>query len=170
MPDPRKLAPIETTSRAEVLPRAIRPPNSYVPTHEVFLEKLDIHRLAPTSDFKGSFTGWSDLMSCGKREMRKRGVPKRTRFAIISGVNAWHNGNPPERFDSKAEWLHYKQYKTVDHSYRVIPEMPEKYRPHQNGIDAPPLPDYRAINRMPEWAAKEEERLKEKLGGSSRRK
>ncbi|ESS66466.1 hypothetical protein C3747_60g153 [Trypanosoma cruzi] len=162
MPDPRKLAPIETTSRSEILPLVIRPPTSYVPNHETFLEKVDIHRLKPTSDFKATFKDWNDLMSCGKRQLRVRGIPRMTRIAIRNAVHAFQNGNPPEYFDTKEEWLYYKQFKTIDFSYRVIPELPEKYRPHQNGIDQAPLPDYREINKMPEWARKEEERLKEK--------
>ena len=160
VPDPRKLAPIETTSKNEILPYAVRPPNSFVPTHEVFLEKLDIHRLAPTSDFKATFKDWNDLMTCGVREMRKRGIPQRTRQTIRYGVRNFHNGSLPELFDTKAEWLYFKQFKTKDFSYRVIPELPEKYRPHMNGIDAPPVPEYQKINQMPEWALKEEERLR----------
>ncbi|CUG90144.1 Hypothetical protein, putative [Bodo saltans] len=163
VPDPRKLAPIESTQRAEVVPTAIRPPSSYVPNVETFLEKIDIHRGAPTSDFKATFKDWADLMTCSKRELGKRGVPRKTTKAIRTAVGAWHNGTPPERFDTKAEWLYFKQFKTLDYSQRVIPELPEKYRPHMNGIDAPPLPDYRAINQMPAWAAAEEERLKAKL-------
>eukprot|EP00796_Vickermania_ingenoplastis_P012860 gene12860-8741_t len=110
MPDPRKLSPIETTQRTEVLPIAIRPPTAYVPNHEAFLEKADVHRLMPTSEFKSTFRDWNDLMT----------------------LLAFQNGNPPERFDTKEEWLYYKQFKTKDYSYRVIPELPEKYRPHQN--------------------------------------
>lgn len=166
VPDPRKLSPIESTSRSEVLPTAIRPPTAYVPNHDAFLEKADVHRKAPTSDFKATFTSWSDLMTCSKRELRKRGVPQNTRVVIRAAVGAWHNGTPPERFDTKAEWMYYKQFKTHDFSHRVIPELPEKYRPHMNGIDAPPLPDYRSINQMPAWAAAEEERLKNKIAVS----
>eukprot|EP00796_Vickermania_ingenoplastis_P004172 gene4172-3013_t len=112
MPDPRKLSPIETTQRTEVLPIAIRPPTAYVPNHEAFLEKADVHRLMPTSEFKSTFRDWNDLMT----------------------LLAFQNGNPPERFDTKEEWLYYKQFKTKDYSYRVIPELPEKYRPHQNEL------------------------------------
>lgn len=162
MPDPRKLAPIESIQRTEILPIVIRPPTAYVPNHEAFLEKADIHRLAPTSDFKGTFRDWADLMTCSKRELRTRGVPRLTRKAIRSAVLAFQNGNPPERFDTKEEWLYYKQFKTKDYSYRVIPELPEKYRPHQNGIDQAPVPDYNEINQMPEWAIAEEKRLASK--------
>lgn len=165
MPDPRKLAPIETMQRSEVLPIMIRPPTSYVPNHEVFLEKTDIHRLRPTSDFKATFKDWNDLMTCSKRELRVRGVPRSTRQAIRSAVLAFQNGNPPEMFDTKEEWLYYKQFKTGDYSYRVIPELPEKYRPHQNGIDQAPVPNYAAINEMPQWAVEEEKRLAAKLDG-----
>lgn len=162
MPDPRKLAPIETTQRCEILPIAIRPPTSYVPNHEVFLEKTDIHRLKPTSEFKSSFRDWNDLMTCDKRQLRVRGVPSMTRRAIRSAVLAYQNGNPPEHYDTKEEWLYYKQFKTKDYSYRIIPELPEKYRPHQNGIDQAPVPDYDQINKLPEWARKEEEKLQSK--------
>lgn len=160
VPDPRKLAPIENMSRREIRPFAVRPPTSYVPTHEVFLEKIDIDRRAPTSDFKATFKDWNDLMLCGRRTLRKRGVPRQTRDAIRENVQAWHNGTPPERFDSKAEVLFYKQFKLGDNSRRIIPELPEKYRPHMQGIDSAPNPDYRYLNQMPEWAVKEEERLK----------
>lgn len=85
-----------------------------------------------------------------------------TRKTIRSAVNAFSNGTPPEEFDTKEEWLYYKQFKTVDYSYRVIPELPEKYRPHQNGIDQAPVPDYTQINAMPQWAVEEEKRLAEK--------
>ncbi|CAJ1033365.1 putative IGR protein motif containing protein [Leishmania utingensis] len=166
MPDPRKLAPIETSMRSEVLPVVIRPPTSYVPNHEVFLEKVDVHRLAPTSDFKATFKDWNDLMTCSKRELRTRGVPLLTRRAIRAAVLAFQNGNPPERFDTKEEWLYYKQFKTKDYSYRIVPELPEKYRPHQNGIDQAPVPNYNEINQMPEWAVKEEKRLAEKSGAA----
>ncbi|CCW66165.1 unnamed protein product [Phytomonas sp. Hart1] len=162
MPDPRKLAPIESTHRNEVLPIAIRPPTSYVPNHNVFLEKCDIHRLKPTSEFKSTFKDWNDLMTCNKRQLRVRGVPTLTRKAIRSAVLAFQNGTPPERFDTKEEWLYYRQFKTKDFSYRVIPELPEKYRPHQNGIDQAPVPDYDKINQLPQWAINEEKRLAEK--------
>lgn len=144
-----------------MLPIAIRPPTSYVPNHEVFLERTDIHRLMPTSEFKSTFKDWNDLMTCDKRQLRVRGVPSMTRRMIRSSVLAYQNGNPPERYDTKEEWLFYKQFKTKDYSYRVIPELPEKYRPHQNGIDQAPVPDYEAINKVPAWAVKEEDRLKE---------
>ncbi|CBH16263.1 hypothetical protein, conserved [Trypanosoma brucei gambiense DAL972] len=162
MPDPRKLAPIETTQRSEIVPQSIRPPTSYVPNHETFLERADIHRLRPTSDFKASFKDWNDLFTCDKRQLRVRGIPRMSRDAIRTAVQAFQNGNPPERFDTKEEWLYYKQFKTVDYSYRVIPELPEKYRPHQSGIDQAPLPDYREINKMPQWAECEERRQSKK--------
>ena len=55
VPDPRKLAPIEKTAREELRPLVIRPPTAHVPNHEVFLERIDTHRLRPTSEFKDKF-------------------------------------------------------------------------------------------------------------------
>ena len=166
-PDPRKLAPIEKTAKQELAPQVIRPPNAFTPNHEVFLEKCDIHRLRPTAEFKSLFKDWQDLMTCSYHAMRKRGIPKSTRSAIVTARRSFMNGNPPERHDTKQEYLFYKQFKTIDFSHRVIPELPEKYRPHQNGIDQAPIPDYKAINFMPEWATKEAERLAAKVRSPS---
>jgi hypothetical protein len=130
-----------------------------VPSVDVFLERTDIHRLAPTSDFKSSFADWNDLMTSDCKALKQKGVPRFTRKAIRTAVQAFHNGSPPERFNTKEEWLFFKQFKMKDFSYRKVPELPEKYRPHQNGIDQPPLPDYVKINKMPEWAVKEEARI-----------
>jgi hypothetical protein len=163
IPDPRKMAPIEKTARLELAPQVIRPPNAFTPNHEVFLEKCDIHRLKPTAEFKGAFKDWQDLMTCSYHTMRHRGIPQNTRIAIVRARRAFLNGKPPEHHDTKQEYAFYKQFKTQDFSHRVIPELPEKYRPHQSGVDQAPIPDYKAINNMPEWALKEVDRLNQKI-------
>lgn len=161
IPDPRKLAPIESSHARELSPCFIRPPTKYVPDKDTFLEKCDTHLSLPTADFKSSFSDWNDLMTTTYKKLKVAGVPKNTAKAILRDVRRFQNGIPPERFDTKEEWQFWRQFKTGDHTYRRVPELPEKYRPHQMGQDSQPIPNYSKINEMPEWAAKEEERLKQ---------
>eukprot|EP00758_Cryptobia_borreli_P004729 Tbor_TRINITY_DN4549_c0_g1::TRINITY_DN4549_c0_g1_i1::g.15897::m.15897 len=160
--DPRKYAPMETSPRNEVSLFAIRPPNRFVPDHETFLERAD-YKGVGLEDYKGTFTGWKDMMTCTAVEMRRRGIPYEAVLLLKKNINRFNKGGLPDSFNCKEERLYWKQFKTKDNTYRMLPELPEKYRPHQTGVETPTLPDFRAINAMPEWAQKEEHRLSTRL-------
>ena len=159
VPDPRKLSPMETVHDNELNPSTVRPPTKSIPNHVVFLEKCDVNNTFPTSDFKDTFKDWTDLMTMDKKTMVKNGIPANTAMVILKNVHRFKCGYMPELYDLKEEQQFWKQFKTIDNSQRRIPELPEKYRPHQHGVEQPPLPDYGQINVMPEWAQKEAERL-----------
>lgn len=160
--DPRKMAPIERSATHELESGKIRPPNKFVPDVEAFLQKSDYSGLG-LLDYKSSFESWKDFMTVSEEEMvKKRGISKKAARLIGFNRTNFNLGFMPDRFAVAEEREYYEQFKTKDHTYRFIPELPAKYRPHQKGVEQPPLPDYRAINQMPEWAAKEELRLQQK--------
>jgi hypothetical protein len=160
--DPRKMAPIERSGTHELESGKIRPPNKFVPDVETFLKKSDFHGLG-LLDFKGSFESWKDLMTVSESEMvKKRGIGNKAAKLIAFNRTNFNLGFMPDRFALAEEREYYEQFKLKDHTYRFIPELPAKYRPHQKGVQQPPLPDYKAINQLPEWAAKEELRLQQK--------
>lgn len=160
-PDPRKFVPIEFVRHDELFPRVVRPPCSIVPDAETFLEKCDIHDSVPMADFKSSFASWDELMmSRPKQNQKTRGMSRKLVTWLSECTDDYRNGRPPQYFDAKAERKYFKQFKNKDLQQRRIPELPEKYRPHQLGEDAKPLPNYRALNAMPDWAVAEEDRLK----------
>ena len=162
MPDPRKLAPIETVAPEEIEPKVIRPPHSWVPDVETFLDRIDVDELRPASDYKSSFTGWNDLMTASVAEMMSRGIPSKTAKWIDGWVRRYHKGELPMDHKRQAERQYWRQFNNKDNGQFRVPELPEKYRPHQMGEESQPIPNYSEINEMPEWAAKEEERLKAK--------
>ncbi len=164
-PDPRKFAPMEFVRHEELFPRVTRPPCSLVPDVETFLERGDIHEGVPMADFKSAFASWDELMeSRPKKNEKTRGMSFKSALWLSEMIDDYRNGRPPEYFDAKEEWKYFKQFKHPyprDKQKRRIPELPEKYRPHQLGEDAKPLPNYRELNRLPQWAVEEEKRLEE---------
>lgn len=152
IPDPRKLMPMETISDEELMPSMIRPPCTFVPNSDTFLDKLDVSELRPASDFKSSFSSWNDLMTASVETMMARGIPSKTAKLIRSGVIRYNCGVLPELVDRKAERQYWRQFDNKDHAQRVIPELPEKYRPHQLGEDSRQLPNFDDLNLMPPWA------------------
>lgn len=163
VPDPRKFAPIERTAAAELFPQVVPPPTKYVPDTDTFLERCDIEASKPTADFKSVFQSWNELMTMSVLQMKLNGIPRATRNAISMAVHRFKKGVPPEEFDRKTEAQYWRQFKNKDGMRRIIPELPEKYRPHQHGIDSPPIPEYDKINEMPEWAKNEEARLASRM-------
>ena len=160
--EPRKQLPYEQLSADDFLPTVIRPPMaSLVPDVDTFLEKIDIHEKCPTGDFKGSFHSWNEFMTATLEDMMKMGMSRPTARWILKSRDFYNSGMPPIHYDRKEERKYWRQFDTKDNSHRKIPELPEKYRPHQLGEDQRPVPDYEAINAMPEWAQKEEIRLNE---------
>ena len=162
-PDPRKFAPSQFLRHEELFPRIVRPPTASVPDTDTFLERCDIHADVPTADFKASFKSWDELMQSRTRENRKvRGMSRKLSTWLAECMDDFRNGRPPEYFDSKAEDKYFKQFHSkFNKQKRRIPELPEKYRPHQLGEESRPLPNYRELNRMPDWAIAEENRLKQ---------
>ncbi len=170
VPDPRKLAPIDGVSRLELFPWVIRPPSRTVPDVGTFLDKCDIHEGRPTSEFKQVFESWDDLMSVGTRSMKARGIPMRTARFITRSMDQYVTGINPQRFDAKGERQYWRQFATTHKTFGShirIPDLPDRYRPHQLGTDVQPAPDYQALNRLPAWAVEEEKRLKSKTPLSS---
>lgn len=157
--DPRKLAPFEKLHDTEAFPNYIRPPNKFVPDVQTFMDKSDFHE-ANLTDFTNTFSSWNDMMTATESTMRQRGMTKWAAKALRKSILRYQQGFLPDRFKVKGERAYYKQFKAnKDLQYRVVPDLPDKYRPHQQGIEQPPLPDYGRINAQPEWAAKEMERL-----------
>jgi hypothetical protein len=160
-PDPRKFAPVEIPRYEELFPRVMRPPCAAAPDTDTFLEKIDIHEVVPMADFKTAFSSWDELMKSRPSQNRKvRGMSEGTARWLAECVDDYRNGRPPQHFDIKDEDKYFKQFKLPDRSRRRIPELPEKYRPHQLGQEVRPQLNHKEANRQPEWAVKEEERLK----------
>jgi hypothetical protein len=164
--DPRKFVPIERVGQKELFPRVVRPPCAHVPDFEAFLDKCDVEARYPVSEMKASFSSWDDLMN-GRKTAKSRGVPYKAMTYLRMQADLYRNGVLPQRFDRKAEQKYWKQFDRKDKTQSRIPHMPEKYRPHQLGVDERPLPDYAAMNRMPEWAQKEEARLADKKAAAA---
>lgn len=152
IPDPRKLMPMETIASEELEPTLIRPPNSFVPNTDRFLERLDVNDLRPAADFKSSFTSWTDLMTASVDTMVARGIPRKTAKLIHGGVRRFHCGVMPDQCDRKPERVFWRQFDSKDHAHRIIPELPEKYRPHQLGEESRAIPNFDELNLMPAWA------------------
>jgi hypothetical protein len=159
-PDPRKFAPISRFSQKELFPSVVRPPCALAPTAGDFLERCDVHEGYPTADFKGNFDSWESLMTSSRaRNIKVLGMPRNTAIYISECIDEYRNGKPPMYFDAKAERAYWKQFKRKDGAHVRVPELPEKYRPHQLGVEQRPGVDHESVNRMPSWAEKEEERL-----------
>ena len=162
-PDPRKFAPMERVRTEELFPRVVRPPCAATPDVDTFLDKCDIHETVPLSDFKATFAGWDELMLSRVGENKKvRGLSPKQAQWLAECLDDYRNGRPPGYFDKKAENTYFRQFsvsKTSGGKKFRVPELPEKYRPHQTGEDSRPLRNYQELNRMPDWAIKEEERL-----------
>ncbi len=157
--------PMETMAEDEVRPSMIRPPGACCPDVATFLRKIQTDEVRPASDFASVFSSWNDLMTCPMNELLARGIPSKTAALIRDWRNRYNNGELPEYYDLTAERQYWRSFKPLLVLDRMrVPELPEKYRPHQLGEDSRAVPDYAAINVMPPWAVKEEERLKEKLG------
>ena len=160
--DPRKMAPYEAFHPDELTPAVIRPPMaSLCPTTDAFLDRIDVSDKYPVGDFKSSFGSWDELMTATHSDMVKMGMSKATAYKVVKARAAYANGRPPLQFDKRAEKKYFAQFKAnnKDGSHRKIPDLPEKYRPHQQGQDQRPTPDYVATNAVPEWAQKEDARL-----------
>lgn len=164
MPDPRKFAAMEIPRYSEMFPRTVRPPCSIVPDTDTFLDKTDISEFVPMADFKSAFETWDDLMLSRPQKNRKvRGLSITTSKWLAESIDDYRNGRPPQYYDLKEEAKYFKQFKNGCRAQYRIPELPEKYRPHQLGEDNTNLHKssaaYREQNKMPAWAIKEEERL-----------
>lgn len=158
--DPRKLAPFERLHTTEFKPKYIRPPNKFVPDVATFMDKADHHE-ANVADFSSTFKSWNDMMTSSAGSMKQRGMTHWSVKSLRTAIISYREGYLPDRFKVKNELQWYKQFKRTnkDNQKRIVPELPEKYRPHQQGMEQPGLPDYSKINQQPEWAAKELERL-----------
>lgn len=169
VPDPRKFAAVEIPNYHELFPRITRPPCKAVPDTDTFLEKTDIDERVPMADFKSSFQSWDELMTSRPKQNQKvRGMSKKATMWLSENIDNYRNGRLPDYFDNKNEQTYFKQFtlRKCNYLYR-IPDLPEKYRPHQLGEEAnsaihKSASKFREQNRMPEWAVKEEDRLIEK--------
>ena len=169
VPDPRKFAAVEIPNYEELFPRTIRPPCKAVPDTDTFLDKTDIDERVPMSDFKSGFQSWEELMSSRVHQnVKVRGMSKKAALWLNENLDNYRNGKLPDYYDNKDEQKYFKQFtdRKCNYLYR-IPDLPEKYRPHQLGEESnsglhKSAAKYREQNKMPEWAVKEEERLIEK--------
>jgi hypothetical protein len=159
-PDPRKLAPVRNVLQREIFPRVARPTTRAVPDQATFLQAIDVNKYHPVADHAGAFESWEELMFVNRKVLTDRGVPYKTVRLIRDEVDLYKNGVMPNVYDRKESQTFWSQFGNTQH--RVLPKLPEKYRPHQLGEEQRPVPDIPALSRQPDWAVAEEKRLAEK--------
>uniref|UniRef100_A0A7S1M2Y0 Protein FYV4, mitochondrial n=1 Tax=Neobodo designis TaxID=312471 RepID=A0A7S1M2Y0_NEODS len=164
-PDPRKLAPMRSISTEELHPKVHRPPTRAVPDQATFLQALDVNKRFPIADHAGSFETWEELNDPPQQTLADRGVPNRVINHVRNRMELYKNGLMPNAYDRKEEQSYWDTFGNTQH--RVVPELPEKYRPHQLGEEQRGTPDFGRLSKQPEWALAEEKRLAEKAEGSS---
>eukprot|EP00760_Papus_ankaliazontas_P006076 PhM_4_TR12881/c0_g1_i1/m.36463 len=163
MPDPRKFAPIEKVAESELFPMPLRPPHAEVPTVEAFLERITVRKGMNCAEHASSFESWEHLMTASRQDMHALGIPGNVAVHIMNWQRWYRMGYVPARHNKESEQDYWSQYKrTIPGSKQRYQEVPENYRPHQQGIATRPVKDLTAANVMPDWAVEEEKRLAEK--------
>lgn len=165
-PDPRKLLPNAEKTQRELFPKLTRPPCKAVPDVAAFLDAVDVDKYYPLSEYAGQFESWQEMMNPSTPKLLAEGVPRKHTRRLRDFGDAYTQGKLPDRFKRHEEQTFWAQQDRKGNKQIRIQPLPEKYRPHQLGEESRPLPDYAAMNRMPEWAAKEEERLAAKRAGN----
>ena len=162
IPDPRKFAPIEATADEELFPRPLRPPHAEVPDVATFLQRISTRRTLRCMEYASVFRDWEHLMTITWKEMRMQGIPNNVRMHILNWQERYRRGDLPMDVDSSASDEFWEPYyaRGEKGNQTLFPEMPENYRPHQQGIASRPIKDLQEANKKPEWAIKEETRLR----------
>ena len=164
IPDPRKFSPIEATADEELFPKPLRPPHADLPDVASFLQRISTRRTLRCIEYASVFRDWEHLMTISWKEMRMQGIPNAVRMHILNWQERYRRGDFPMEPDSSASDEFWEPYysKGQKGSQTLFPEMPENYRPHQQGIVSRPVKDLLTANIQPEWAINEEDRLSSK--------
>ena len=101
-------------------------------------------------------------MTITDKELRMQGVPKNVRVHILNWQERYLRGDLPMDVDKALEDEFWEAYyvRGQKGDKTLFPEMPENYRPHQQGIVSRPVKDLVGANIYPKWASQEEARLK----------
>jgi len=162
MPDPRKFTPVETVSEEELFPMPLRPPHEEVPDVATFLERISITRQLRCNEHAGVFRDWEHLMCATVKEMKALGVPPNVAGHISQWQKNYRRGEVPRLIDRapmEEYWAQFQGKRKCQRGAKVIfPDVPENYRPHQQGIVQRPVKDLVAANMMPPWVRELEEK------------
>jgi hypothetical protein len=162
-PDPRKIAPRRSISRRELFPKVVRPPSREVPDVAAFLTAADNNKYNPVGEHAGSFESWHELFHATTKQMKDKGIPIRAIKTIVTQRDIYNNGDAMDKFNATGMQEYYGQFPHKGYTYK-IPDLPDRYRPHQLGEEQRSTPDVGRLAVMPEWAVAEEARLAEKRG------
>jgi hypothetical protein len=157
-PDPRKLAPRRSMHQKELFPDVVRPPTKAIPTVAAFCETLDVNRYLPMAEHAAAFSDWNQLMNPKRQALIDKGVPAKAIRRINNAIDDYKNGVPMDLEDAKPAQAYWAQFPLKGHALK-IPDLPEKYRPHQLGEEQRAAKNYTQLNQMPQWARDEEARL-----------
>lgn len=160
--DPRKNIRAESGTAKEIFPRVRRGATAMMPSVERFLEYQDYRKGIPYGEYASNFSSFHFMYKASKQFLYRLGFDAYMERYLRRSLHMYTTGHIPWRFDQKQEEEYWKeqQKRDVDRARCRVPELPKFYRPHQQGVEQRPILNYEAMNLKPDWAIKEEERLK----------